>query len=404
MPPFTLQATDGAARAGLLTTPHGDVPTPAFMPVGTQGAVKALAPQDLREIGARIILSNTYHLYLRPGVELIRRLGGLHRFMAWDGPILTDSGGFQVFSLGHLRELSDDGVRFRSHIDGSEHLLTPELAVSYQRALGSDVAMALDHCPAYGESREAVEVAMERTHRWAGRCLGEHDKLASAREHAGSAQALFGIVQGGWFADLRRRSAQALASMDLPGYAIGGVSVGEPKALAYQAVEETAPLLPPERPRYLMGVGSPEDLIEGIARGIDLFDCALPTRVARNGALFTRTGRVNVRASRFRALDAPIDDGCDCPACRGFSAAYLHHLFRSDELLYHRLGSMHNLRFILRLMEQAREAVLAGRFDSFARAFRDSYRVTDEEARLAQKDRWLAARSARGLDPETRHG
>ncbi len=383
---FTLQATDAGARAGVLETAHGLVHTPAFLPVGTQAAVKALGPDDLRAAGVEMVLANTYHLCLRPGVDLIQSLGGLHRFMAWDGPILTDSGGFQVFSLGHLRRLSDDGVRFRSHIDGSEHLLTPELVVRYQEALGSDIAMALDHCPAYGESEAAVRAAMERTHQWAQRSL-------QAREHR--EQALFGIVQGGWFAQLRRQSASFLASLDFPGYAIGGVSVGEPKRLVYQAVEETVPHLPVERPRYLMGVGSPEDLVQCIARGIDLFDCVLPTRVARNGGLYTRQGRVNIGNARFRGLDGPIEDGCDCSTCGAFSAAYVHHLFKAGELLYHRLGTIHNLRFVLRLMEQAREAVLAGTFAAFADGFLRGYRSTDEATRLAQKSKWLAARQAR---------
>ncbi len=383
---FTLESTDGAARAGLLRTPHGEVPTPAFMPVGTQGAVKALTPDDLREAGARIVLSNTYHLYLRPGIEVIEKLGGLHKLMAWEGPILTDSGGFQVFSLGHLHQLSEEGVRFRSHLDGSEHLLTPELAVEYQERLGPDIAMVLDHCPAYGESAEEVEAAVERTYRWAARCLEAHRRPD---------QALFGIVQGGWSAELRRRSAEQIVGLGFPGYAIGGVSVGEPKAMAYEAVEASVPHLPAEKPRYLMGVGAPDDLVQAIARGIDLFDCALPTRVARNGALFTREGRVNVTNARFRDEAGPIEDGCDCYTCRTFSAAYLHHLYRSEELLSYRLGTIHNLRFVLRLMEQARQAIAEGRFSTFAATFLASYRTTNEETRMAQKDRWLAARRAR---------
>ena len=377
------------ARAGLLTTPHGEVPTPAFMPVGTQAAVKAVTPEDLRQVGATIVLSNTYHLYLRPGVELVKKFGGLHKFMGWNGPILTDSGGFQVFSLGHMRKLTDEGATFRSHIDGSEHRLTPELAVAYQESLGSDIAMVLDHCPAYGEPPEQIAAATDRTHRWAERCLKAHKRTD---------QALFAIVQGGWSAELRRQSAQALAGMGFPGYAIGGVSVGEPKALAYEAVENAEPHLPKEKPRYLMGVGSPEDLIQCIARGIDIFDCALPTRVARNGSLFTRQGRVSIRGAKYRELDGPFDESCDCYSCRTFSAAYLHHLFKSDEILYHRLGTVHNLRFILRLMEESRAAILAGTFESFARGFLDGYRSTDEETRIAQKGKWVAAREARGLD------
>ena len=385
---FTLEATDSGARAGVLTTPHGAVRTPAFLPVGTQAAVKALGPDDLLGIGAEIILSNTYHLSLRPGIQTVQRMGGLHRFMAWDGPILTDSGGFQVFSLGHLRRLTDEGALFRSHIDGSEHLLTPEMAVEYQEALGSDIAMVLDHCPAYGESHEQVAQAMERTHRWAERCL-----RAQRRDD----QALFGIVQGGWSEELRRGSAAFLASLDLPGYAIGGVSVGEPKAVAYRAVEHSVAHLPADRPRYLMGVGSPEDLVRCIGLGIDMFDCALPTRVARNGSLFTSEGRVNINKAGFAAQAGPVEPGCDCYTCRTFSAAYLRHLLRSDELLYHRLATVHNLRFVLRLMQEAREAVANGGFAAFAQRFLSTYRVPNEEARLAQKDKWLAARRARGF-------
>jgi queuine tRNA-ribosyltransferase len=384
---FTLESTDGGARAGLLRTPHGDVPTPAFMAVGTQGTVKSLTPEELRDAGGRIVLSNTYHLYLRPGVEVIERQGGLHKFMAWDGPILTDSGGFQVFSLGHLRQLSDEGVRFRSHIDGSEHLLTPELAVEYQERLGPDIAMVLDHCPAYGESAEEIEAAVERTYRWAERSLKAHRRPD---------QALFGIVQGGWSAEVRQRSAEQLTKLGFPGYAIGGVSVGEPKALAYEAIEASVPHLPPDRPRYLMGVGAPDDLIQGIARGIDLFDCALPTRVGRNGALFTTKGRVNITNARFRETTGPVEDGCDCYTCTTFSAAYLHHLYHAEELLAYRLGTIHNLRFVLRLLEQARQAISEGTFSPFAATFLDAYRIPDQGTRMAQKDRWLAARNARG--------
>ena len=384
---FTLESTDGGGRAGLLRTPHGEVPTPAFMAVGTQGTVKSLTPEDLRDAGARIVLSNTYHLYLRPGIELVERLGGLHKLMAWDGPLLTDSGGFQVFSLGHLRQLSDEGVRFRSHLDGSEHLLTPELAVEYQERLGPDIAMVLDHCPAYGESPDEIEAAVERTRRWAERSLKAHRRPD---------QALFGIVQGGWSAELRRRAAEQITSLGFPGYAIGGVSVGEPKAMAYEAVEVSVPHLPRDRPRYLMGVGAPDDLVQSIARGIDLFDCALPTRVARNGALFTSEGRVKITNARFREAAGPVEDGCDCYTCRTFSAAYLHHLYRAEELLAYRLGTIHNLRFVLRLMEQARQAITESRFSTFAATFLGAYRTPDEGTRMAQKDRWLAARRARG--------
>ena len=382
---FTLEATDGGARAGVLATAHGAVLTPAFMPVGTQATVKALTPDDLRGVGAQIILSNTYHLSLRPGSELIRSMGGLHKFMGWDGPILTDSGGFQVFSLGHLRRLTDDGVVFRSHIDGSRRTLTPELAIEYQEALGSDIAMTLDHCPAFGDPPEAIEAAMDRTHRWAERCL-----KASTRKD----QAVFGIVQGGWSEELRRRSAQTLAAMDFPGYAIGGVSVGEPKEMAYRAVEHAAPHLPAAKPRYLMGVGAPEDLISCIARGIDMFDCALPTRVARNGGLFTSRGRVHIRNAGFAAQAGPVEPGCDCYTCGRFSAAYLHHLLRCEEILYHRLATIHNLRFVLHLVERAREAILQGRFATFSQTFLEMYRPADQGVRMAQREKWVKARGA----------
>ena len=393
---FKLEATDSSARAGELATSHGRVQTPAFMPVGTRASVKAVDPDDLRNIGAQIILSNTYHLSLRPGIETVQRLGGLHRFMAWDGPVLTDSGGFQVFSLGHLRRLNEDGVRFRSHLDGSEQYLSPELAVEYQEALGSDIAMVLDHPPAYGESDEEVAAATERTHRWAERCR---------RAQRNPEQALFAIVQGGWSEELRRGSAEFLASLDFPGYAIGGVSVGEPKALAYRAVEHSVAALPSNKPRYLMGVGSPEDLVTCIGLGIDMFDCALPTRVARNGGLFTAEGRLNLRRAKYAGVSDPVEAGCDCYTCRTFSAAYLHHLLRADELLYHRLASIHNLRFVLRLLEQARKAIIEGGFGTFAERFLGAYRVQNEEARLAQKDKWLEARRARGLDDlDPKHG
>ena len=382
---FTLEATDGEARAGVLATAHGEVRTPAFMPVGTQGSVKAIAPDDLHELGAQIVLSNTYHLFLRPGVELIERLGGLHRFMAWDGPILTDSGGFQVFSLGHLRKLSDDGATFRSHIDGSEHTLTPEIAVDAQERLGADIAMVLDHCPAFGDSDDAIQESLERTQRWAER---------SARARNRPDQALFGIVQGGWSAERRRRSAEHIASLGFDGHAIGGVSVGEPKAMAYQAVEQSVPFLPADKPRYLMGVGAPDDLVRCIARGIDMFDCTLPTRIARNGGIYTLAGRVLLRNAGFRVSDRPLQQGCACYTCRHFSAAYLHHLLRSGELLYHRLATIHNLHFVLRLMESAREAIVEGRFAAFASDFLAGYRAPDEETRLAQKEKWLAAHLA----------
>jgi queuine tRNA-ribosyltransferase len=292
-----------SARAGELVTPHGTVPTPVFLPVGSQGAVKTLTPEEVRALGINMVLANTYHLYLRPGIGVIEKLGGLHNFMGWDGAILTDSGGYQVFSLAPLRKVSDEGVTFRSHIDGSQHHLTPELAVRYQESLGADIIMVLDECPAHDDSPDKVKKATERTHRWAERCLKAHKRPG---------QALYAIVQGGIFPELRRQSAEYLASLDFPGYAIGGLSIGEPKKVTLAMIEETAALLPETRPRYLMGVGSPEDIVEAVARGCDIFDSALPTRVARNGALFTWQGRVNITNSAFANMEQPVVAGCDC--------------------------------------------------------------------------------------------
>jgi queuine tRNA-ribosyltransferase len=371
------------ARAGVLTTPHGSVPTPVFLPVASQGTVKTLTPDDLKSLGVGIILGNTYHLYLRPGVELIERQGGLHRFMSWDGPLATDSGGFQVFSLGHMCRISDEGALFRSHLDGSEHFLSPELVIEIQGRLGADIIMALDDCPPYGEDFAAVRRAMERTHLWARRCLSAHRRQG---------QALFGIIQGGTSPQLRRQSAEFIVSLDFPGYALGGLSVGEPKNLTYSTIEEVAPLLPDDRPRYLMGVGSPEDLVECVARGVDMFDSALPTRVARNGSLFTKEGRRNIRNACFKNWGRAIDEGCDCYTCNTFSAAYLHHLFKCEELLAYRLATIHNLRFITRLMEEIRHSILEGGFPSFKSAFLSSYQPTDEAVRREQKGRWLERR------------
>jgi queuine tRNA-ribosyltransferase len=363
----------------MLTTVHGAVPTPAFIPVGTQATVKSLTPDELSALGAEIILGNTYHLYLRPGIPLIAELGGLHRFMGWNGPIITDSGGYQVFSLARLRQVSDEGVLFRSHIDGSEHFFTPELAIQFQEALGADIIMAFDECPPYSNDFDAVRESMERTHRWAQRC----------QESQRRNQALYGIVQGGMFEELRRQSANFITSLGFDGYAIGGLSLGEPKEVTKQVVEETVPLLPKDKPRYLMGVGSPEDLIEGVSRSIDLFDSALPTRIARNGGLFTREGRCIIRNARFRDWEGPIEDGCDCYTCRNFSAAYLHHLFKCEELLAYRLATLHNLRFVLRLMEEMRQHILDGTFPAFKDSFLACYQPCDEEVRLAQRQKWV---------------
>jgi queuine tRNA-ribosyltransferase len=359
---FELLGADGAARLGRMTTAHGTVETPAFMPVGTAGAVKAVTPQELRACGAQIVLGNTYHLYLRPGHEIVRELGGLHRFMGWDGPILTDSGGFQAFSMEALRKLDDEGVRFKSHLDGSLHLLTPESSMEIQAALGSDVAMVLDECAPLPSPREAVEAAVERTTRWAGRSR-------AAYERATGPGVPFAIVQGGTFPELRERSAAALVALDFPGYAIGGVSVGEPPDRIAGVARSTSALLPPGRPRYLMGVGRPEDLVEAVAGGVDLFDCVMPTRNARNGALFTSGGRLNIKNERFRRDPGPLDPECACEACGRYSRAYLRHLFVSGEILAARLNTIHNLTFYLGLMARMREAIGAGRFEAFRASF-----------------------------------
>jgi queuine tRNA-ribosyltransferase len=368
------------ARLGKLIASHGVVPTPAFLPVASQGTVKALTPEELKDIGINIILSNTYHLYLRPGIDVVQKLGGLHRFMSWDGPILTDSGGYQVFSLARLCRVTDDGVTFRSHIDGSEHHLTPELVIELQQKLGADIIMTLDECPAPDAGMARVREAVDRTSRWAERCC---------KHHRNPDQLLFGIVQGGTSPALRRQSAEAITSLDFPGYAIGGLSLGEAKEMTWSMVDETMPFLPSGRPRYLMGVGSPEDIVEGVSRGIDFFDSALPTRVARNGALFTMQGRQNMRKTVYKTKKGPIDAGCDCYTCRTFSAAYLHHLFKCEELLAYRLATIHNLRFITRLMHQIYTAIQQGTFAAFKSDFLSQYQVTDEEVRLAQKQKWL---------------
>ncbi len=377
---FLLENTDGRARCGELLTLHGAIKTPVFCPVASQATVKTLTPEEIKGLGLRMLLANTYHLYLQPGTGVIQRMGGLHRFMGWDGPILTDSGGYQVFSLSPLRRIDDDGVTFRSHIDGSEHRFTPELAVEFQEAMGSDIMMVLDECPPHDGTRELVDEATERTHRWAERCL-----KAKSRQDL----SLYAIVQGGSFADLRRRSAQYLSSLDFPGYAIGGLSLGEAKSLTLEMIEAAVEHLPQDRPRYLMGVGSPEDIVEGVARGIDIFDCALPTRVARNGALFTPSGRVNIRNAVYRQQSDPVDTDCDCYACRTFSAAYLHHLFVAKELLFYRLATMHNLTFISRLMTRIRTSIADGTFSGMRSEFMSTYKPTDERTRIQQKEKWL---------------
>ena len=386
---FQLQHADGGARAGELETPHGKVLTPFFMPVATQATVKGLSPEEVRAAGAQIILSNAYHLYLRPGVDTVRKMGGLHKFMGWDGPILTDSGGFQAFSMGPLRKVADDGIRFRSHIDGTEHHFTPQLATANQEGLGADIAMCFDQCIAYGASEKQVRQAMERTHRWAQECFDTH-QASPTGEAAG--QALFGIVQGGVFPELRDESARVISDIPFHGYAVGGLAVGENKEQMYRFTGQVANLLPTDKPRYLMGVGSPEDLVEGVARGIDMFDCALPTRVARNGSLFTPEGRVDIAKSRYAEQQGPLDETCDCYTCRNYSAGYLRHLFRAKELLGLRLASIHNLRFVLSLMERIRASILEDRFDVFRRDFLAVYQPADETARQKQKEQWLRTR------------
>ncbi|MFC1943731.1 tRNA guanosine(34) transglycosylase Tgt [Chloroflexota bacterium] len=377
---------DTKARVGELLTPHGVVPTPVFLPVASQGTVKTLTPEEVKGMGIAMVLANTYHLYLRPGIAVIEKMGGLHRFMAWDRAILTDSGGYQIFSLAPLRRVNDEGVTFRSHIDGSQHLITPELAIQLQEALGADIIMVLDVCPTYDAGLEKVQAAVRRTHQWAERC-----QKAQKR----SDQALYAIVQGGVFSELRRQSAEYLTSLDFPGYAIGGLSLGEPKKVTLDMIEETVVWLPENKPRYLMGMGSPEDIVEGVARGIDIFDSALPTRVARNGALFTRLGRVNIRKAAYGQKEQPIDPDCDCYTCRTFSAAYLHHLFNCQELLAYRLATIHNLTFISHLVHKVRGAIQNGTFGSFKDEFLASYQPTDERVRLDQKQKWLKSKSLR---------
>jgi len=368
------------ARTGILHTRHGEVPTPVFCPVGSQASVKTLAPEEIKAAGANMILANTYHLYLRPGIETVRSMGGLHRFMGWDRPILTDSGGFQLFSLAPLVKITEEGVVFRSHIDGSRHFITPEDAVYFQQDLGTDIMMVLDDVPPHDAPPDKISVAVERTSRWAERCLAARNSPD---------QMLFAIVQGGISPEMRRQSADQLAQLDFDGFAIGGLSLGEAKLDTWQTVEATVPRLPEDRPRYLMGVGSPEDLIEGISRGIDIFDSVLPTRVARNGGLYTQSGRINIKNSRMKLLDAPVEKDCNCYTCQTFSAAYLAHLFRSGEVLGLRLATIHNVSFIQRLVNKARQAILDGTFNLFKEGFLEGYRPSDEVKRNEQKQKWL---------------
>ncbi|MBR4501675.1 MAG: tRNA guanosine(34) transglycosylase Tgt [Clostridia bacterium] len=369
--PFTFEliktCKQSGARLGVLHTPHGDIPTPIYMPVGTQACVKAMTTREMEEIGTKILLSNTYHLHLRPGEDLIARAGGLHKFMGWDHPILTDSGGFQVFSLAGLRKITEDGVSFRSHLDGSSRYLSPERSMQVQEALGSDIAMAFDICSAYPTDHAAAEKAMRTTHRWAERC-----KKAHTRED----QALFGIVQGAFYKDLRIESAKTLADMDLPGYGIGGLSVGEPKPIMYDMLEAIEPYMPKNKPRYLMGVGTPDCFLEGVIRGVDMFDCVLATRIARNGTVFTGSGRLVIRNQTSAEEFFPIEEDCDCYACRTATRAYIRHLLKAGEITGARLCSIHNLRFLLHMMEEIRQAIMEDRLLDYRREFYERYDLT----------------------------
>ncbi|RBP46612.1 tRNA guanosine(34) transglycosylase Tgt [Garciella nitratireducens] len=356
------------ARLGKLYTPHGVIDTPIFMPVGTQATVKTMTPEELKEIETQIILSNTYHLYLRPGHELVKEAGGLHQFMHWNGPILTDSGGFQVFSLSSLRNITEEGVTFRSHLNGSKHFIGPEKAIEIQNALGSDIIMAFDECTPYPSNYEYVKNSLERTIRWAKRCKKAHKKE--------SEQALFGIIQGGTYQDLREQSVKEMLELDFPGYSIGGLSVGEPKDLMYQVLDYTIPLMPKNKPRYLMGVGSPDALIEGVIRGIDMFDCVLQTRIARNGTAMTSMGKIVIKNATYERDFSPLDPNCHCYTCQNYSRAYLRHLFKTKEILGLRLTTYHNLYFTLQLMKNIRQAIKEDRLLDFKKEFFLNYGYT----------------------------
>ena len=366
--------TDGRARLGRIVTVHGNVETPVFMPVGTQGTVKAITNRDLKASGVTMILANAYHLYLRPGDALIREMGGLQKFAGWDGPILTDSGGYQIFSLGTLRKVKEEGVMFQSHIDGSKHFLSPERAVEIQRNIGADICMCLDECIPYPSSHENTSASVSLTSRWAGRCR-------SAKN--GDGFLLFGILQGGFYKDLRIRSARELIEMDFDGYALGGLSVGEPKSTTWEMVDEVMDLLPQDKPRYLMGLGFPEDIIEGVKRGIDMFDCVIPTRLARNGNLFTGNGRVNIKNAKYLRDEGPVDEECGCYTCRTYSKAYLRHLLVSHELTSFYLNTLHNVYFYADFMKKIRDAIDKGCFDQFYDAFNAKWKggeIQDEHS------------------------
>jgi queuine tRNA-ribosyltransferase len=367
-PEFKLTKKDrvSKARLGEIITPHGVVNTPVFMPVGTQGTVKALVPERVKELGAEIILGNTYHLYLRPGHKLIRGLGGLHKFMNWKHPILTDSGGFQIYSLATLRKITDEGATFQSHIDGSTHFISPEICIEIQEALGSDIMMCLDECVPYPADYDYTKKSLDMTIRWAKRC-----KDARKADN----QALFGISQGGMYSDLRKRGIEEIMNIGFDGYALGGLSVGEPKEMMWEVAAMNAPLLPEEKPRYLMGVGAPDDIVECVYCGIDMFDCVMPTRNARNGMLFTKGGKIAIRNARYRDDDSPLDSECDCYTCKNYSRAYLRHLFIAREILAIILNTIHNVRFFMNLMKNIREAIKKDNFETFRRDFK--YETSD---------------------------
>jgi queuine tRNA-ribosyltransferase len=364
MNPLAIAKVDGQARLAALQTEHGSVETPVFMPVGTQGAVKAILQRDLKEMGVRMVLANAYHLYLRPGDALIRDMGGIQAFIDWDGAVLTDSGGYQIFSLGGLRKIEEEGVTFQSHIDGSKHFLTPERIVEVQEHIGADVCMCLDECVAYPSSRTYTSAAVDRTTRWAARC----------RNAKAPSSLLFGIVQGGMYADLRRRSAADLLEIGFDGYGLGGFSVGEPKDVMWEMVDEVIGLLPADKPRYLMGVGFPEDIVEGVKKGVDMFDCVIPTRHARNGSLFTKTGRINIKHAKYAADERPIDETCLCYTCMHFSRAYLRHLLMARELAAYYLNTLHNLFFYTELLSRIRAAIGGGRFGEFYKDFMSQWK------------------------------
>jgi len=366
---FEIEARDGKPRAGRIVTPHGAIDTPVFMPVGTLATVKAVAQDVLEELGVEILLNNTYHLYLRPGVEMVRSLGGVQRFMAWDKPILTDSGGFQVFSLSELRKVTEDGVAFRSHLDGSSHMFTPESSIAAQIGLGADIIMAFDECTEHPASRDRARASMEMTLRWLQRSRdyfeAHKEEVPWFAKFSGQTQALFGIVQGGMYPDLRRESAERTVEIDLPGYAIGGLSVGEPRPMTYEMVDAAIPYLPENKPRYLMGVGTPEEIVHYVAQGVDMMDCVLPTRAARHGLLFTSEGKLTIKNAQFARDEGPIDPKCGCKVCGRYSRAYLRHLYASNELLAQTLNTVHNLAYYLDTMRGVRQAIILGEFATF---------------------------------------